>query len=134
LSSPEYIRSVKAAMLKRPSGRRSQKRWAFRRELRFSYRSGDAIFLGSGRTQDLSEDGVRFENDHQVPVNSEIELRISWPILLQDVCPLELVVRGRLIRSDRDGSVLHVSFREFHTCGERSFEQPVDSLSCSVFA
>jgi hypothetical protein len=121
-------------MLKRPSGRRSQKRWAFRRELRFSYRSGDAMFLGSGRTQDLSEDGVRFENDQQVPANSEIELRISWPILLQDVCPLELVVRGRLIRSDREGSVLHVSCREFQTCGARSFEQPVESVSCSVFA
>ena len=43
--------------------------------------------------------------DHEVPRNSEIRLRF-WPVRLQNVCPLELVVRGPLLRTDRNGSVL----------------------------
>jgi hypothetical protein len=108
------------------------------RELRFSYRKGSSIFLGSGRTKDLSNDGIRFETDHEVPRNSEIELRISWPVRLQDVCPLELVVRGPLLRSDSHGSVLKVTTCEFQTCGTQSFESNESishgRLTCSVVA
>ena len=133
MPSPAYLRAVKAAA-QLPFGRRGARRWEFGSELRFSYRHGSTVFFGSGRTKDMSEEGVRFENDHQLPVNSDIELRISWPVLLQNVCPLELVVRGPMIRSDRSGSVMHVKYFEFHTCGERSFEQPTGEPACSVFA
>jgi hypothetical protein len=42
-------------------------------------------------------------------------------VLLQNVCPLELVIRGPLVRSDGRGTVVHVDYCEFQTCGDRSF-------------
>jgi hypothetical protein len=129
--SPAYLRAVKAAA-QLPGGRRRHQRWEFQRELRFSYRCGEQAFFGSGRTKDLSEDGVRFENDHEVPDGLELEVRISWPVLLQNVCQLDLVIRGPVIRSDRNGSVVQIEYCEFQTHGDRSFEASVEIPACSV--
>jgi hypothetical protein len=120
----------------RTKSRRLRTRYILGRELRFSYRKGSSMFLGSGRTKDLSNDGIRFETDHEVPRNSEIELRISWPVRLQDVCPLELVVRGPVLRTDNHGSVLKVQTCEFQTCGTQSFESAESHgrMTCSVVA
>jgi hypothetical protein len=52
-----------------------------------------------------------------------VELRIEWPFLLQGVCPLELQVWGRVLRSDDQGTVVRMSRYEFRTCGARSFDQ-----------
>lgn len=117
------------------SGRRRRTRYEIYKELRFSYRQGNSLFFGSGRTKDLDDNGIRFEADHALPQDSEIELRISWPVRLQNVCPLELVVRGPILRSDRHGCVLRVKSCEFQTCGNRSFDPyTAREASCSVFA
>ena len=117
------------------SGRRRLKRYELQKELRFSFRQGNSVYYGSGRTKDLGNDRIRFEADQVVPRHSEIELRISWPVRLQDVCPLELVVRGNILRSDRHGCVVSVNNCEFQTCGDRSFDQgPAEEKACSVFA
>jgi len=123
------------APMGKAKSRRLRTRYVLGRELRFTYRKGSSLFLGSGRTKDLSNDGIRFETDHEVPRNSEIELRISWPVRLQNVCALELVVRGPVLRSDRNGSVLQVKSCEFQTCGDRSFDaSSYAKLGCSVLA
>jgi len=116
------------------SGRRVRTRYELHRELRFSYRRGSSLFLGSGRTQDLSDDGIRFESDHQIPQGSEIELRISWPLRLKNGSELVLVARGTILRSDPYGSVLKVNSCEFQTRGDRSFSPDADAPTCSVFA
>jgi hypothetical protein len=126
-----YVKAAQAAA-SLPNCRRRHKRWEFLRELSFSYQRGGETYYGSGRTKDLSEDGVRFENDHDVPEDTEIELRVSWPVRLQDRCPLELVIRGPVIRVDRRGTVIHIESCEFHTCGSYSFEAAQDQHSCSV--
>jgi hypothetical protein len=54
---------------------------------------------------------------------------------LQEVCALELVVRGPIVRSDRHGCVVRIKSCEFQTCGDRSFDQySEDETACSVFA
>ena len=47
---------------------------------------------------------------------------IAWPFLLQNVCALELVLRGPATTGDR-GTILTVRNYEFRTCGPRSFDQ-----------
>jgi hypothetical protein len=131
MANPAYVKAAQAAATL-PNGRRRHKRWEFQRELSFSYQRGGATYYGSGRTRDLSEDGVRFENDHGVPQGTRIELHISWPVRLQDRCPLELIIRGAMIRSDRRGTVLHIESCEFHTCGNCSFHAALEQHSCSV--
>ena len=91
--------------------------------LRFSYERGGAEYAGSGYTKDLGRKGLRFASEDPPPRDSDLELRIEWPFLLQDVCPLELRVWGRVLRSDDRGTVVRMSRYEFRTRGERSFDQ-----------
>ena len=131
MASPAYVRAM-SAVSQLTGGRRVSQRWEFTRELNFSYQNGHEICLGSGRAKDLSESGIRFENDHYVPEGREIELHISWPIMLQNTCPLVLVIRGPLVRLDRHGAVVHIEYCEFQTCGSRSFDQIVENCNWSV--
>jgi len=103
--------------------RRSERRYESELELEFSYQLAGASQFGSGYTADLSRTAVRFYADNPPPDGADVELRIAWPFLLQNVCPLELVVRGVAKSSGARGTVLAMRSYEFRTCGERSFEQ-----------
>jgi len=74
-------------------------------------------------TQDLGRKGIRFLAYDPPPRETELELRIEWPFLLQNVCPLELLVSGRVLRSDNRGTVVRITRYEFRTSGPRSFDQ-----------
>ena len=113
---------------------RGKQRYELGMDLSYSYRRYGSTWFGTGRTMDLSDEAVRFENDGKVPRGVEVELRIAWPFRLQSVCPLELVVRGPVVRSGADGAVLKMKSFEFRTCGERSFDQAAASLgtACNV--
>src|SRR5271170_7572438 len=98
-------------------------------ELRFSYCSGGVTYVGTGRTRNLGGETVCFEADQNLRQNSDLELRIPWPFELQSVCPLELVVRGPLLRKNNDVAVIRIDNYEFQTHGDRSFSQ---LASCGV--
>ena len=91
--------------------------------LRFVCRSGGMQYTGSGCTADLGRREVQFVADNPPPNGAEVELRIEWPFLLQGVCPLELRMWGRVLRSDEQRTVITMRNYEFHTCGSRSFNQ-----------
>jgi len=50
---------------------------------------------------------------------------------LQNVCPLELIVRGTTLTTNERGTVLAMSDHEFRTCGPRSFDQAVRGVGGS---
>src|ERR1035441_9468757 len=103
--------------------RRSEKRYQYEMELRSTYRLGGTMLFGSGHTLDLSRGAVRFIADNPPPDGAHVELRIAWPYLLENVCPLELVVRGATVTTPERGTVLTMSHYEFRTCGQRSFDE-----------
>ena len=105
--------------------RRTEKRYEYAMELRFTYREAGVTKFGSGCTVELSRSAVRFLAENPPPKGADIELRIAWPYLLQNVCPLELVVRGSVLRNTARGTILEISDHEFRTCGQRSFDQPL---------
>ena len=109
--------------------RRGDRRYAYEMELRFSYTSGGVTYFGSGLTADLSRGAVRFVTDNPPPEGAEVELRIAWPYLLQNVCPLELVVSGKIAAGNDRGTVLAMDHYEFRTCGERSFVSSATATS-----
>jgi hypothetical protein len=76
--------------------------------------SGQVVRPGSGRTLNLSSVGVLFEANDSLHAGSPIELLIKWPLLSKDACPLKLVVRGHVVRSDVQGIAVKIMFREFH--------------------
>jgi hypothetical protein len=103
--------------------RRCERRYESEMELQFSYQLHGNSCFGSGLTVDLSRTAVCFLADDPPPDGVEVELRISWPFLLQNVCPLELVIRGSVRHTTVRGTVLTIGFYEFRTCGQRSFVQ-----------
>ena len=101
--------------------RRGDRRYSHQMELQFSYTLRGATYFGSGLTGDLSRTAVRFVADNPPPPGADVELRIAWPFLLQNVCPLELVVRGTTTTTSERGTILEMHHYEFRTCGQRSF-------------
>ena len=92
-------------------------------ELEIEYRllsKGRSERLGSGKTRNISSGGVLLEVAGSPPEGGSIEVMVSWPFLLEGVCPLRLVMRGRIVRSDAHGVAIQSNFHEFRTAGSRT--------------
>ena len=72
---------------------------------------------GEGSTLDLSSAGVRFESGRALPVGLNVELAISWPVLLRGVTPTQLMVHGRIVRSEGGQIAIRMIQHEFRTAG-----------------
>lgn len=116
-------------MVSVPVDLRTIERFSLAMELQYSYRLGSVVYIGTGRTRDLGGEIVSFETDQSLQGTGELELRIPWPVMLHSICPLELVVKGSLIRKDACVVVLRVKNYEFRTHGDRSFSH---NDSCGV--
>jgi hypothetical protein len=83
---------------------------------------GRVEHLGVGRTLNISSGGVLFEADGLLPPTGPIELALSWPFLLEGICNLKLVMRGRIVRCDTGSRAIAVKaeYHEFHTAGVRA--------------
>jgi hypothetical protein len=49
---------------------------------------------------------------------------MSWPVLLNDSCPMKLMIYGCIIRSSDKGAAVAIERYEFRTQGSRAFQQP----------
>jgi hypothetical protein len=76
--------------------------------------------LGSGQTLNLSTGGVCFRCVDPLPADSSIELMMDWPFLLEGVCPLRLVMRGRIVRIDGRCVAVRVQHHEFRSVSART--------------
>jgi hypothetical protein len=98
--------------------RRGDRRYEIRLDMRWKLvRRRKVLDSGSGRTVDFSSSGVLFEPSHPLPFGLNVELSISWPVLLHNVAPLQLVVHGRIVRSDGKRTAIRMSQHEFRTTG-----------------
>ena len=96
--------------------RRNNRRYEIELELRYKLVSrGQAGLTGFGRTYNISSGGVLFETDQRLPVGSFVEVSIHWPVLLQQTCPLTLMVVGRVVRTDGRGAAVRTTRYEFLT-------------------
>ena len=111
------------------------RRYTCKLALRFERREGrEGLRVANGMTTDLSRKAMRFETDEPPPVGSQIKVYIAWPFLLQNVCRLELVVRGTVLSVDARGTVMRINSYEFQTCGDKAFTEPVPTSSGSRVA
>jgi hypothetical protein len=89
-------------------------------ELQYKLLSGGRVEqLGVGRTLNVSSGGVLFESDDLLPAGGPIELAMNWPFLLEGICSLKLVMRGRIVRCDPNSKAAAVKaeYHEFRTAG-----------------
>jgi len=71
--------------------------------------------IAFGRTRDLSSGGAWFATTQALSLGEQVELSIDWPMLLDGVCPLKLVLTGKVVRSDYRGAAVKTFSHEFRT-------------------
>ncbi len=96
--------------------RRTKTRFGIRRELRYKlFEENNLTQTGSGYTIDIGSGGVAFTADRPLSMGTFVELSISWPVLLEESCPMRLSIFGRILRSGDDRVVCSVDKYEFRT-------------------
>ena len=74
---------------------------------------------GFGNTVNISSAGVCFTTETTLPVHTFVEVSMDWPVLLNGVCPMKLVIIGRVIRSSNESTVVAIKTSGFHTRSAR---------------
>jgi hypothetical protein len=114
---------------------RLRPRYELNVELQFSYQRGECTYHGTGRTRDLSDHTICFESDQEVPGGVQLELCMPWPVSLQGLFPLDVIIHGALVRKLRNLAVLRLEDFEFRTRGETSFQPRADTGNiCNLLA
>src|SRR5450432_703624 len=108
--------------------RRSKRRFPIDREVKYKMLYGQRIAeTGTGRTLNLSSAGVWFSTENMLTSGMPVELSLSWPVLLNDSCPMKLMVYGCVVRSNERGAAVSIERYEFRTSGARAYQQSVGS-------
>ena len=99
--------------------RRLSSRLPINREVRYRVFSGkkSVSHTGLGKMLDMSSNGALFTTESDVPEDASIEVAVSWPARLDNVTPLKLVLRGRVVRSGESQAAMSIERYEFRTLG-----------------
>src|SRR5437667_7892298 len=105
--------------------RRTKRRFEIDQEVRYKMLYGQRIAeTGVGRTMNISSGGVWFTTENMLTSGMPVELSMNWPVLLNDSCPMKLMIYGCVVRSNEKGAAVAIERYEFRTSGSRSFQQP----------
>ena len=97
--------------------RRTAVRFPIEQEVRYKVFNRNTIELGSGRTINMSSNGVLFTTERTLSPGERLEVAVNWPAHLDNHCPLKLVTTGRIVRSDNGRAALSIERYEFRTQG-----------------
>ena len=105
--------------------RRQKIRFPIIRDVRYRLLDDDTLAdYGAGETIDMGSGGISFSTGQQLKEGCYIELSINWPVLLDDICPMRLVVYGQVLRSDCSGTACTVDKYEFRTRARLTLARP----------
>lgn len=99
-----------------PDRRRSHR---FPLRLAVKYRTiGSAVVADwtSSESVNISSSGLFFKTPEAVMAGQAVEVLISWPLFLDNHVPLNLVIKGPVVRNGGDGTAMHFETYEFRTC------------------
>lgn len=103
--------------------RRTKRRFEIDQEVRYKMLYGQRIAeTGVGRTMNISSGGVWFSTENMLTSGMPVELSMNWPVLLNDSCPMKLMIYGCVIRSNEKGAAVAIERYEFRTQGSRNFQ------------
>lgn len=103
--------------------RRGKRRFRIDQEVRYRLLYGHRIAeTGVGRTLDMSSSGVSITTQTILAPGLPIEISINWPALLNDVCPMKLMIYGCVVRSTEQATAVNIERYEFRTQGARAFQ------------
>lgn len=100
--------------------RRKNSRFPITQDLRYRLIGGrGTLTWGSGKTLDISSNGVLFAAEAPLPPGKRVELAVSWPAQLNGKCAMKLVARGRVIRCRGNDVAVEIDKYEFRTQGSK---------------
>jgi len=103
--------------------RRNKRRFQIDQEVKYKMLYGQRIAeTGTGRTINISSGGVWFSTESMLTSGMPVELSMNWPVLLNDSCPMKLMIYGCVVRSNERGAAVAIERYEFRTQGSRSFQ------------
>lgn len=107
--------------------RRAADRFPIEREVRYRIlnKRGHSE-EGTGKTINISSNGVLFTTDKLLAPGHRIELSISWPAQLDNKCQLKLVARGRVARLEQGRAAIEIQQYEFRTLGSKGFSPQIE--------
>jgi len=107
--------------------RRAKRRFQIDQEVKYKMLYGQRIAeTGTGRTVNISSGGVWFSTENMLTSGMPVELSLSWPVLLNDSCPMKLMIYGCVVRSNERGAAVAIERYEFRTTGSKGYtQQPV---------
>ncbi|MBZ5623292.1 MAG: PilZ domain-containing protein [Acidobacteriia bacterium] len=70
---------------------------------------------GVGRTIDLSSGGILFDANRHLPPGMNVEVSVSWPVRQNGVAAMQLVVSGRIVRSNESQVAIRETEHQFRT-------------------
>jgi hypothetical protein len=102
--------------MEKRTDRRKKIRFPIHRELRYKLLDdGVLVGAGTGQSVNIGSGGVSISIDRELRPGAFIELSISWPVLLDDTCPMRFIVFGRVLRSLGRKSACSIDKYEFRT-------------------
>ena len=123
--------------------RREDRRYGIHLEVKWQIiRRRRVLDTGMGNTVDVSSGGVLFDAGRHLPEGLNVELSITWPVLLHNVAPLQLVISGRIVRAKGRMVAMRAVQHEFRTIGTTDHpgvtaatsQSPAILASPSIFA
>ena len=103
----------------RGGDRRLKRRFRIEQDVRYKMLFGQRVAeTGSGKTTNISSGGVCFTTDNMLSIGIPVELSMNWPVLLNQSCPLKLMIYGCVVRSTDNGSAMLIERYEFRTQGK----------------
>jgi len=96
--------------------RRSKHRFAIQRDLHFKVLERERVVsTGAGRTIDISSVGVAFAAAGHFKPGALVQLSVSWPVLLDETCRMQLMIVGRVVRTAKQDVACTIDHYEFRT-------------------
>jgi hypothetical protein len=95
--------------------RRRRQRHPIQRSVRFREPRG---VIRGGTSVDLSSGGISFIAEDPPLQGQSLELHLSWPAERPGGIPLELVVKGRVVRREADRAAMSFTRYEILTAGQ----------------
>jgi len=95
--------------------RRLKPRYPVQLPARYRAMNGTRDIAGAGITVNMSSKGLLISAQCPVKSGMRVEIILEWPLALEGVVPLQLVILGKVIRLDESGFAVEYRRYQFRT-------------------
>ena len=132
--SPTPVPGGAAGSVKNNGDQRSHRRYPVDLEVHYKLlKQRRVVCVGTGRIFNVSQGGVFFKADEVLPVDSLVELSVTWPSGVEEPWPTKLLISGRIVRSEARGAAIQTEHYEYRTSGPRPVEGVVPKNEVQSF-